>query len=276
MKKLMLLLVLIFTQSSWAQSFMIMNNGSILTTDKEGFLYDFGHFAYPHKISLKGGIFFIEENSIIATIDEKGMLYRKYEYIPKNIIGKGINYFLSSEGELYMIDKAGAIKTKTEEDFKQASYFGGNYFFLALDDGKIELVTISDTGEYVRHSEQIMSLSDLVSLGGKYFMNRRGVVHTISAAGEVIVHADKRVGLIDRRGGSFFTDSSGFIYTISSEGELVTPAIPANLSVTNIVRNASHYFIDLQGRLFVINSRGEIYQKEMNNYHFDNVVVVSL
>ena len=276
MKQLILLFCLLFTQTSWCQSYMVMNNGSILTTDKDGFVYDFGHYAYPHKISLKGGVFFIEENSILATIDENGMLYRKYEQIPKNILGKGINYFLSSEGELYMVDKAGTVKMKKEEDFQNATYFGGSFFFIALDDGKIEIVTINENGEFSRHADLMMDLSELVSIGGRYFMNRRGIVHTINTAGEVIVHSDMRVGLIDRRGGNFFTDSSGFIYTVTSEGELITPSVPMSFSTSNIVRNAANYMVDLQGRLFVVNSKGEIFQKQLSNIDFENIVIVSL
>lgn len=276
MKMLLVSLVLGFLTQASAQSYLIMDNGSTLTTDKSGFIYDFGHYAYPHKISLKGGVFFIEENSIIATIDENGMLYRKYELIPEKIMGKGINYFLSNEGEIYTIDRAGAVKIKKDEDFKRATHFGGRYFLVARDDGMVEVVTINLDGEFTRHPEELIKLTDIVSLGGSYYMNRRGVVHTINSWGEIISHEGQRVGLIERRGGNFFTDSSGFIYTVSREGELISPAVPLTLSVSNIVKNASNYFIDLQGRLFIINDKGEIYQKTLGSYDFKNVVIISL
>src|SRR5690554_7634972 len=276
MKIFMLSLMLGFLSQASAQSYMIMNNGSTLTTDTAGFIYDLGHYAYPHKISLKGGVFFIEENSIIATVDENGMLYRKYEHIPEKIKGKGINYFLSSEGELYTIDRTGGIKVKVQEDFKRASHFGGRYFLLALEDGMVEFVTINLDGEFTRHPEMRMKLTDIVSLGGSYFMNRRGIVHTINSWGEIIPQADKRVGIISVRGGNFFTDSSNFIYSVTGEGELLTPAVPASLTVTNIVKNASNYFIDLQGRLFVVSEQGEIFQKSLDGYDFKNIAVISL
>ncbi len=276
MKMLLLLLSLgFFTQAS-AQSYLIMNNGSTLTTDKSGFIYDFGHYAYPHKISMKGGVFFVEENSIIATIDENGMLYRKYEHIPEKIKGKGINYFLSSEGELYTIDRTGGIKIKVQEEFKRASHFGGRYFLIAQEDGFVEFVTINLDGEFTRHPEMKMKLTDIVSLGGSYFMNRRGVVHTINSWGEIEAKTGERVGIIERRGGNFFSDSSNFIYTISENGELITPAVPMNLSISNIVKNATNYFVDLQGRLFIVNDKGEIYHKELEGYDFKNIAVISL
>lgn len=276
MKFFLLSLMLSFMGHASAQSYLIMDNGSTLTTDKSGFIYDFGHYAYPHKISLKGGVFFIEENAILATIDENGMLYRKYEYIPEKILGKGINYFLSNEGELYTIDRKGAVKIKKEEDFKRVTHFGGRYFLVARDDGMVEVVTISLDGEFTRHPDELIKLTDIVSLGGAYFMNRRGVVHTINSWGEILSHPEQRVGLIERRGGNFFTDSSGFIYTINEAGELISPAVPFSLSVSNIIKNAANYFIDLQGRLFVVNDKGEVYEKELANFDFKQAVVISL
>lgn len=276
MKLLMLSVMLSLTWQVSAQSYFIMNNGSTLTTDKDGFIYDLGHYAYPHKISLKGGVFFVEENSIIATVDENGMLFRKYEHIPEKIKGKGINYFLSSEGELYTVDRTGGIKVHVQADFKSATRFGGRYFLLALEDGMVEIVTINLDGEFTRHPEMKMKLIDIVSLGGTYLMDRRGIVHTINSWGEIISHADKRVGIIEVRGGNFFTDSSNFIYSISKEGELITPAVPMNLSASNIVKSSSNYFVDLQGRLFVVNDKGEIYQKTLDGHDFKNIAVTSL
>ena len=277
MKKLLLAVIASFSVSAFAQSYIIMDNGVVLTMDKSAYLYDLGHDAYPHKVTLKGGKYFVEENSVIATIDDSGYLYRKYEYIPENIIGKGINYFLSGQGELYTIDTKGVVKIITDEALKKAGHFGGNYLVTLIDDeGKLgDLYTINQDGVLTKKVEAF-KVSDIVSFGGSYFMNNRGIVHTVDSEGNLSQRTDMRVGVIQKRGGNYFTDSSGMLFTVAQDGTLKLPAVPMGVKASNILKLGSNYFLDLQGRLFVVDQDGNIFERTSRDHDFKTARVISL
>jgi hypothetical protein len=278
MKKLLIACIAALSLSASAQSFLIMENGIVITTDKAGFAYDFGHYAYPQKITLKGGQYFVEENSILATIDENGLLYRKYEYIPENIIGKGINYFLSSEGELYTIDNKGVVRIFEEESLKKAVHFGGNYFAVVTDEEKklANVYTVNKAGQHVQAKMDDFKISDVVAFGGTYFMNNRGVVHTITNDGLITPRTDMRVGIMVKKGGNYFTDSNGYLYTVAEDGSIRVPALPASLNLSKITKLGSNYFLDLSGRLFVVDHEGNVFERVMRDHDFRHARVISL
>src|SRR6476620_6315753 len=106
MKKFLALGSLMLALNGYSQSYMILNNGVTLTTDKAAFVYDFGHFILPYKVTLTGGQFLAEEGKLVS-IDEKGFLYRKDEKAPAKLRGKGNSYVISDTGTLYTFDAAG-------------------------------------------------------------------------------------------------------------------------------------------------------------------------
>lgn len=277
MKKFLLASLALLSLSVSAQSYMVMDNGMILTVDKAGFVYDIGQYAYPQKISLKGGQWFVEENGVIATVDEAGMFFRKYEVIPSAIKGKGINYFVSEEGSLFTIDSKGIVKIVENEIFKTAANFGGNFFTVLVDEEKKEfdLYVIDKNGAVTKAEGENLKVKDIVAFGGNYFMTNRGIVYTVSSEGKVIPNYEIRAGIMMKKGGNFFTDSSGLIFTIAQDGTLKMPALPMNLRISTINKMGANYFIDQTGRMFAVDQDGNVFERIMRDHDFRNARVIS-
>jgi hypothetical protein len=278
MNFLIFLQILFFSFVAFSQSYLIMENGLVITTDTSGFAYDLGHWAYPNKVTLKGGQYFVEEGNILATIDENGLLFRKYELISEKIKGKGINYFLSEEGVVSMIDKNGLIHHTSSEVFQRAAKFGGNYFSVLSNTevNFVEIYAVTSDGQIKKAELGTIKMNDIVTYGGIYFMSNRGVVFTVSDNGEVLSQETQRVGLIRKRGGNYFIDSSGLFFSVSHKGELRLPVLPASLRVNSIQRLGSNYFIDQQGRLFVVDKQGEVFERPMRDNDLRLAKIISL
>jgi len=264
--------------NAFASSYIILENGVTLTTDKSGYLYDFGHFAYPSKVTLKGGQYFVEDNSVLATIDEHGLLFRKYEAIPDKIIGKGINYFLSSEGELYTIDREGKVSVTVDEALKMAINFGGTYFAIESqsESKNVELYVVTPDGKHVKAELEGLKSNDVVTWGGSYFMTRRGMLYVLGVDGKAYPQLEVRVGVIGKKGGNYFTDSSGMLFTVAESGEVKMPALPVTLRVENITKLGSNYFLDLQGHLYVVDTDGNVFERSLRDHDLRHARIISL
>lgn len=278
MKILLIVISMVLGAKAFSQSFLIMENGIILTTDRSGFAYDFGHYAYPQRVSLKGGQYFVEEDNILVTIDENGYLYRKYESIPQNILGKGINYFISSDGFLYSIDSQGKLKVSEAQEFKAAKNFGGTFFTTQPNESEelFDLYSVSQNGKIQKYDRGPFKKKEIVSFGGNYFMNQRGFVFTISSAGDIFQQENPSVGLIIKKGGNYFIDSSNLFYSVTDSGELKLPDLPFNLKVSSILKLGTNYFIDQAGKLYTVDRDGNITEKIMTDHDFKKVRVISL
>lgn len=278
MKTLLLAALATLSFNAFSQSYVIMDNGIVVTTDTSGFTYDFGHYAFPAKVTLKGGQYFVEEGNILATIDENGLLFRKYELIPEKIKGKGINYFISEEGFLYAIDKRGYVKVSESEIYTKAVNFGGNYFTVALDAEKtqLELYIVTSEGEVVKPELPNLKVKDIVAFGGTYFMNNRGIIFTVSSDGTLTSKDQMRVGVLQKRGGNYFVDSAGFFFTVSDKGDLIMPALPVSLKINTIQRLGTNYFIDQTGKLFVVDKNGNVFERVMRDHDFRLSKIISL
>jgi ligand-binding sensor domain-containing protein len=278
MKKFLLALLATLSLNAFAQSYVIMDNGIVLTTDTNGFAYDFGHYAFPQKVVLKGGQYFVEEGGILATIDENGLLFRKYELIPEKIIGKGSNYFVSSEGFLYAFDRKGYVKVTESVLYKNAVNFGGNYFTVAVDEAKtqLDLYVVTADGAVVKAEQPSLRVKDIISWGGNYVMNNRGIVFTISNTGVVTPRDEVRVGILQKKGGNYFIDSSGYFYTVSESGELLMPALPINMKISAVLKLGSNYFIDSTGKFFVVDKKGQVFERSFRDHDFKLAKVISL
>lgn len=278
MKTLLLAALATLSFNAFSQSYVIMDNGIVVTTDNAGFTYDFGHYAFPAKVTLKGGQYFVEEGNILATIDENGLLFRKYELIPEKIKGKGINYFISEEGFIYVIDKRGYAKVTESEIYTKALNFGGNYFTVALDAEKtqLELYVVTAEGEVVKPEVPNLKVKDIVAFGGTYFMTNRGIVFTVSADGKITSKDQMRVGVLQKRGGNYFIDSAGFFFTVSDNGDLIMPALPVSLRINTIQRLGTNYFIDQSGKLYVVDKSGNVFERVMRDHDFRLAKIISL
>lgn len=278
MKKILALGSLLLALNSHAQSYMIMGNGVTLTTDKAAFVYDFGHFILPYKVTLIGGQFLAEEGKLIS-IDDKGFLYRKDEKAPSKIKGKGNNYIIADNGTLYTFDAAGFFyKFDKDNATKKATTYGGNFFTVKPDDKKpvVELFTLNNKGNYFKMAVQGLNPAEIVIAGGTYFQTVKGTVYTVNKDGFVFPKAEVKAAAIKKIGGNFFIDANNAIYTVSEDGFLMLPSLPANLKIATITKLGQNYFLDQEGKLFVVDSTGAIYQREMKDHDFKDAKILSI
>lgn len=277
MKSFLFFALSVLSFNSYSQSFLIMDNGITITTDNKGGAYDFGHYAFPQKVTLKGGRFYVEDGAVLATVDENGLLFKKYEVIPEDIKGKGNNYFISGE-KVYGIDNHGVLKITEDSFFKRARIFGGNFFISQPRPllSELEFYMINQEGLPVKIETGDMNLKEIVDVGGNYFMNRNGDLFTLSSDGVISLKTEFRVGMLAKKGGNFFVDSSNFLFTIDQSGGLHMPAIPLGLDVTNILKVGENYFIDMEGRFYVVDKDGNIFERLMPDHDFRMAKVISI
>jgi len=263
MKLLLIFFASICALKVYSQSYLVFDNGTVITIDSKGYVYDLGHYAIPQKINLRGARYFFEENKIISTVSEEGFLFQKFEMLPDKIIGKGQNYFLGAEGFLYIIDKKGTVTIQGGEDFKEAKFFGGRFFFLPLKDNpeEISINFISDEGEIKLLPLPTLRSDDIADVGGNYFINSKGELIVISQNGEIKLNPNIKVGVLEKKGGNYFIDSSSNLFTISSNGEVHLPELPYGLKTQMISKLGANYFLDTNARLFVIDNEGEIHER---------------
>ncbi len=276
MKKFIALGLLLGSLSATAQSYLVLNNGILLTTDRAGYLYDFGHFVIPYEVKINGGQFLVEKKTLM-TIDENGYKYDKDEKIEK-IKGKGNNYVLTDKNELVTVASTGFYYKYDKDDaLKRAEKFGGN-FFTAKDEKKKNtlLYTLNSDGNYFNISLPELNPAEISVLGGTYFMTTRGVYFTIDSKGFVYPKADVKAGAPRKIGGNFLIDNMGKLFTVSETGILSNPVVPANLVLNNVAKVGSNYMLDTEGRLFIVDKNGNVFERSVNSHDLRNVKVISL
>lgn len=258
-------MTLSFTLSSFAQSYLIFDNGTVITLDREGFIYDLGHYVFPNKVSFNRGHYYFEDNKILTTIGSDGTLYRKFEILPEVIKVSGSNYFISEKGELFTVDYKGQLKVITYEALLQVKHFGGNYFFVPneMDSNLLDLFVVNLDGVLLKIETDPIQASSISQIGGQYFMLSNGDLYTVGASGELVKNTEYRVGVIVKDGGNYFVDSSGTIFTISIIGELKIPSVPFAFRTQLISRFGSQFFIDSGNNFYVVDSFGSIHQREI-------------
>lgn len=274
MKKFIALGLLMGSLSVSAQSYLVLNNGVMLTTDKAGFVYDFGHFVVPYEVKVNGGNFLVEKK-VLITVDQNGYKYDKDQKIEK-IKGRGLNYVLTDSNELVTVDTMGFFYKFDKDDvLKRVVSFGGN-FFTAKDSKKKStlLYTVNDKGNYFNMTLPGLDPADIVTVGGTFFTTKNGTAYTVSKDGFVYPKTE-RVGQIRKMGGNFFVDSSNKLFTVSETGILSNPVIPMNLNVTAIAKTGANYMIDAEGRLFAVDNNGNVFERTMRNHDLRNTKVTS-
>jgi len=275
MKKLFVLAALSFSLNALAQSYMVLGSGVVLTVDKQGQVFDLNHFILPYKITLTGGQFFAEENRYI-TIDSKGFLYRKDEKLPKNILGQGLNYLMTTSGRLITIDESGFFYEYDKESiFKKARSFGGNYFLVYTDEmkGVVDLYTINSRGNFFKINLPGLDPKNINAFGGRFFQTRDGSVSTISKDGFVF-KKDIKLTMITKAGGNFFIDSQNLIYTVADDGLLLLPSLPDGLDISRLTKIGNNFFIDVRGKLFTIDENGQIFEREVKAHDLKDVKIL--
>jgi hypothetical protein len=264
MKSLMVASLLLTSISSYAQSFLVLQNGVTLTTDKKGFVYDFGHFHLHYKLSSTGGNYFIEDKKL-STIDENGLLFEKPNTKIDKVKGKGLNYLIDGDNHLLAIDALGFFYEYDKDDkiFRKAIAFGGNYFLVRPEDRKplVDLYTVNQKGNYFKMTIPGLNPADITVTAGTYFQTRSGATYTVSKDGFVFAKPELRVGPVAKAGGNFFIDSNNLLYTVSEEGILGLPILPANFRVADLQRLGANFMIDAEGRIFTVDQTGKIFER---------------
>lgn len=266
MKKFLAMAATLLSMNSFAQSYLILNNGVTLTTDKAGFIYDFGHFRVPYKVTLAGGQFHVEDKKL-STVDTAGFLYEKTMKVDKAVKGKGLNYFINDDSKLVTVDTKGFFYELEDKAFKKAQAFGGNFFLVKPDDKKaiVDLYTVNEKGNYFKMNVAGLNPFDIVTLGGSFFQTRAGVTYTVSKDGFVYPKTELKVGAIKKAGGNFFVDDKGLLFTVSEEGFLMLPVLPANIKVADIQKVGANYMIDSEGRIFIVDKVGNMVERTINH-----------
>lgn len=273
MKKFIAFGLLLGSLSVSAQSYLILNNGVTLTTDRAGFLYDFGHFVVTYDVKVAGGSFFVEKD-VLNTIDENGFRYEKDLKIEK-VKGKGLNYVLDGD-KLVTIDAKGFFYKYDKDDmFKRIEKFGGN-FFLAKDDKKKNtlLYVVNDKGNYLNIALPELNPANIAVVGGQFFITNAAVTYTISKDG-FVYRKDLKVNGVKKAGGNFVIDNTNKLFTISDAGVLANPVMPVTLNLNNVVKTGANYLLDGEGRLFVVDKNGNVFERSVNSHDLRSTKVVS-
>ena len=266
MKKFLAAGLMLASLNVFSQSYLILSNGVTLTTDKAGFVYDFGHFHLPYKVSNKGINYFVEDEKL-STIDENGYLYEK-DIKVKKIKGAGGNFFVNDDSHLVTIDAKGFYYEYEEETkvFKKITSYGGNYFLASVEKKKpADLYTVNDKGSYFKLNVEGLNTGDINTFNGNYFQTKNGTVYTVSSAGFVFPKPTVKTGSVTKAGGNYFIDSNKLLYTVSSEGLLILPVLPLKLKIDNLVSFGANYMIDKDGKIFAVDKAGVIFERSVKH-----------
>ena len=274
MKKFFAALVSVLSMSSYAQSYMVLNNGIVITTAKDGSAYDLSNFALPKDIQFVGGQFYVHNNKLV-TVNEGGLLFVTDVKI-KEIDGKGINYLIENK-ELTTISSQGIVTKLKNDAFKKAEKFGGTFFITNVDEKKklADLYTVGANGLYTKIDSNIVNASDISLLGGNYFFVK-GVPYTVAKDGLVWVKSDFSVPSVKHLGGNFFIDSTDALYTVADKGYLIIPTdLPVEFKIANVVKVGSNYMLDNENRLFTVDENGNVFYKSFAEHDLKKVKILS-
>lgn len=264
MKKLLIAGLALMSLNVFSQSYLVLQNGVTLTTDKAGFVYDFAQFVLPYRVSVNGGQFLVE-NEKLLTVDEFGFLYRK-DLKVKDVKGTGLNYFINKDGHLFTIDSMGFFYKydKDGKQLKKATEFGGNFFVVERDKKKklYDLFTVNSAGNYFNISVEGLNPAEITDFGGNYFV-AKGVLYTVSKDGFVFAKPENNVGKIVKKGGNYFITEDGKLYTVADSGFLILPILPANIVVADVEKLGSNYMVDTEGRIFTVDTFGNMYERDV-------------
>lgn len=274
MKKFLLVGLSLLSINSFAQSYMVLQNGVILTTDKGGLVYDFQQFVMPYKVAINGGQFFVE-NDKLTVIDEKGFIYNKDMEVEK-AVGKGNNYLINGDKDLITVAANGFVYKLKDEAFKKAIKFGGNFFVVTKDEKKklVDLYTVNTKGNYFKITVPGLNPMSITLFGGNYFQ-ASGITYTVDKDGIIYSKSMLQIPAIKKMGGNFFIDHSNQLWSISETGLLSTPVLPTTFNIANIAKIGSNYMVDVNGNLFTVDSSGNVSQRVLPNHDLRDVKVLS-
>ena len=264
MKSILALGVALFSIHSFAQSYLILDNGVTLTTNKAGKVLDLEATLAVSKVSQTGGAFFLEDGKLVV-VAENGFLYRKDTAI-KAVKGKGQNYLITDAGEIIIVDSQGFVYKYAMEAslLKKVNKFGGNYFAIE-DKAKKEttLFTVSSKGTYSKITLPKVKTQGITLMGGNFFTIKDGTLHTVSKDGFVFSKADM---LTDAKlSGNYFVTAEGALKTVTDDGFLLPAVTPDSFDADEVAVFGSNFMINTKGKIFVMNSSGTLVENSSSH-----------
>lgn len=263
MRTLLVLLAVLISSQTFAQSMIVLKTGKVLTIDEQGMLYDLGNFILPYQVNEMGGRYLIDDNRKLKTVDRNGLMYSKEseDKAPSKIEYFGENYFISKFGRLYTIDEQGFLyEGEKEKEFRNIKIHGGSFF---IAEKKVEkksflaLFVVTNLGTLVEVNVPGLNLSQVVYTGGQYFTTSRGELYTVSNDG--FVYSKKSMGKFYgqrlKHGGNYFVAHDG-LYSVSQNGLLMNVASKSDLG--EISQLGVNFFMTRDGRLFTVSSTGTL------------------
>ena len=263
MKSLVLAaLFCVITQTVFAQSYVILQNGVLLSVDESGLIYDFSQFVKTYEITAKGKNYIVTKDNNLTVISKEGFVYKKGDKLaPKKIKANGGVWLLGTKGELSIITKEGFVFTYDKEDRLNkldVALSGGNFLILK---GKKPEETIITTINETKGLYTVFTANDLKSIkldlnkvtvvGGNYFVSAEGVLFTVSADG--LISSKESMGNfkgLKNKGGNFLVESNGTIRTVLSNGYLVIPYLPSTMGT--VKATGYNYFVDSNDELITV------------------------
>lgn len=268
MKKLMALGLTLLSLNAFSQSYLVLYNGVTLTTDKAGYVYDFGQFLLPYEVEVKGGRFLIADDELM-TVDKDGYFYNKKLEV-KNVKGHGLNYFINTLGEIYTIDDKGFYYRFEDNSVKWTANYGGNFFTTSVRTGifrkRFELYVVTDAGSYFKVDVEGLNPGFISEYGGNYFQTSKGMIYTVSKDGLVFSKPENKVESIKYKGGNFFIDLENKLYTVTEEGYLLEPLLPENLRLDGKLKVGANYLVDEDGKIYGVDTSGNIFERSLSEH----------
>lgn len=265
-----------FSCSAFSQSYVILTNGVLLTTDKAGFVYDLVQYVNPYKVRINGGNYLVNDERLF-TVSSEGFYFEK-DLKVKKIRGKGLNYIIDNSGDLIAIAADGSYVKYDEsgKELKKAHRFGGNFFLVLKDKKKniVDLYSVDNKGAYFKLDVKGLNPADISLLGGNYFM-ANGRLSTVSATGVVTEKSSFYIPAIKQMGGNYFVDSMNRIWSVSDEGILSNPALPLSFKLSNIEKYGSNFMIDTDGIIYTIDSKGIMNARQMQFHDLREAKILS-
>jgi hypothetical protein len=271
MKKLILSSLVLMSTQAFSQSFLVLNNGVTLTTDKAGLVYDFSLFHTPSTINVSSAQFFIDKEKLY-TMNASGNLFEKdLEIKSSKIVAKAGNFMIVDAGlsnNIITIDEAGFYYEFKEKRFNKPQIIGGNFMtFLNEKEKKVEIMTVGALGQYKSVVVQGLNPAEIISAGGRYFTTSTRKIFSVAKDGVISEQTQfATVAQIVKKGGNFFIDSTNTIFTITDEGFIKLPLLPMGLDISKTAKVGFNYLITSEGKLYTINALGEILDRGFTNH----------
>ena len=257
MKALLGFALLVSTLSVHAQSYVLQMNGTLLTQDAEGRVYDLNQFVNPNNIVGRGKNWLLDRQQLVTTISNKGFVFKKTDMKgPKGIKAYGDSWFISDKGEMNVVTREGLLFTYTLDQFKKSEVLlaGGNW--LTLREGsQVSFVTIDTVkGFTYTLTPQVLAGIGLNPMnikekGGNYFVDSAGVLFTVDRNG--LVSNKKTMGLFaanKKLGSNYLVDAKGGVRVVLDNGWMLLPNLPANMGGLN--KTGTTHAWDSKGQFF--------------------------